>query len=84
MQPRSPLLLLLIGVLMLVCVSRGSVIGIDLGTDWFKVSIVKRGNVFDLVLNAESKRKTPAMMGIREGERAFGSSAVTMVRSLIL
>ncbi|TPX67929.1 hypothetical protein SpCBS45565_g03451 [Spizellomyces sp. 'palustris'] len=55
-----------------------SVIGIDYGTDWFKVSIVKPGIPLDIVLNAESKRKTPAIVLVRDGDRRYGSDAVSL------
>lgn len=61
-----------------------SVIGIDLGTDWFKVSIVKTGIPLDIVLNTESKRKTPAMVAIRNGVRLFGNEAAGLVSVWIL
>ncbi|KAJ3019349.1 lumenal Hsp70 protein [Thoreauomyces humboldtii] len=55
-----------------------SVIGIDYGTEWFKVSIVKAGIPLDIVLNTESKRKTPAVVLVREGDRRYGSDAVAL------
>ncbi|KAJ3128212.1 Hypoxia up-regulated protein 1 [Nowakowskiella sp. JEL0407] len=55
-----------------------SVIGIDYGTDWFKVSLVKIGVPLDIVLNAESKRKTQSIVTIRSGVRYFGSDAVSL------
>ncbi|KAJ3087882.1 hypothetical protein HK102_010077 [Quaeritorhiza haematococci] len=53
-----------------------SVVGIDYGTDWFKVSIVKPGVPLEIVLNRESKRKTAATVAIRDGVRLYGSDAV--------
>ncbi|ORZ27841.1 Hsp70 protein-domain-containing protein [Lobosporangium transversale] len=51
---------------------------IDYGTDWFKVGLVKPGIPFDIVLNAESKRKTQSAMTIRGNNRAFGSEAISL------
>jgi hypoxia up-regulated 1 len=52
-----------------------SVIGIDFGTDWLKVSVIKPGGSIETVLNRESKRKTNAVMNIRKGVRSFGIEA---------
>ena len=56
-----------------------SVIGIDYGTDWLKVSILKPGGAIETVLNRESKRKTNAVINIRKGIRSYGIEAVTLV-----
>ncbi|KAI9098217.1 Hsp70 protein-domain-containing protein [Phlyctochytrium arcticum] len=58
--------------------ANASVIGIDFGTDWTKVSIVKPGIPLDIVLNAESKRKTPAIVLVRDNDRRYGSDAVSL------
>ena len=60
-----------------------SVIGIDYGTEWMKVSIVKLGVPLDIVLNTESKRKTPSVVSLRHGIRYFESAAVAAVSHLI-
>ena len=56
-----------------------SVIGIDYGTDWIKVSVIKPGGVIETVLNRESKRKTNAVLNIRNGIRYYGIEAATLV-----
>ncbi|KAI8915453.1 Hsp70 protein-domain-containing protein [Powellomyces hirtus] len=58
--------------------SSASVIGIDFGTEWSKVALVKSGVPLDIVLNAESKRKTPAVVFVKEGDRRYGSDAVAL------
>ncbi|KAF9115420.1 hypothetical protein BGX27_007920 [Mortierella sp. AM989] len=55
-----------------------AVMSIDYGTDWFKVALVKPGIPLDIVLNAESKRKTQSAVTIRGDERAFGSEALSL------
>ncbi|KAF9930977.1 hypothetical protein BGZ75_003420 [Mortierella antarctica] len=55
-----------------------AVIAIDYGTDWFKVALVKPGIPLDIVLNTESKRKTPSAITIRGDERTFGSDSLTL------
>ncbi|GJJ71741.1 hypoxia up-regulated 1 [Entomortierella parvispora] len=54
-----------------------AVMAIDYGTDWFKVALVKPG-FFDIVLNAESKRKTQSAITIRGDDRAFGSESLSL------
>lgn len=61
-----------------------AVMAIDYGTDWFKVALVKPGIPFDIVLNAESKRKTQSAINIRGDNRAFGSEALSLVRIRLL
>ncbi|KAI8619321.1 Hsp70 protein-domain-containing protein [Chytriomyces sp. MP71] len=73
MKMRSPLVLLLLAACHSIV--SASVIGIDFGSDWVKVSIVKPGVPLDIVLNKESKRKTDAVVTFRDGIRFFGSEA---------
>ncbi|KAJ3414859.1 Hypoxia up-regulated protein 1 [Chytridiales sp. JEL 0842] len=54
------------------------VIGVDFGTDWFKVALVKPGVPIDIVLNRESKRKTASTVTIRDGIRYFGSDSQSL------
>jgi hypoxia up-regulated 1 len=69
----------ILSLLLLVGLTKASVIGIDYGTDWFKVSIVKPGVPLEVVLNRESKRKTSSIVTIRNGIRYFGSDSVALV-----
>lgn len=55
-----------------------SVISIDLGSEWMKVGIVSPGIPMEIVLNKESKRKTPAVIAFRDDVRTFGEDAVTV------
>ncbi|KAJ3154180.1 Hypoxia up-regulated protein 1 [Geranomyces michiganensis] len=55
-----------------------SVIGIDFGTDWSKTALVRSGAPLDIVLNTESKRKTPSVVLVKEGDRRYGSDAVAL------
>jgi hypothetical protein len=56
-----------------------TVIGIDFGTDWLKVGIIKPGGHIETVLNRESKRKTNAVLNIKNGIRTYGIEADTLV-----
>lgn len=55
-----------------------AVMAVDYGTDWFKVALVKPGIPLDIVLNAESKRKTQSAINIRGDHRSFGSEALAL------
>lgn len=54
-----------------------AVISVDLGTEWMKVAIVSPGVPMEIVLNKESKRKTPAALSFRGEDRTFGEDAIT-------
>ncbi|KAI9223605.1 Hsp70 protein-domain-containing protein [Blastocladiella britannica] len=54
------------------------VIGIDYGSEWFKVALVRPGKALDVVLNRESKRKTHSLLTLRTDERFFGSDAAAL------
>jgi len=56
-----------------------AVMAIDYGAQWFKVALVKPGVPLDLVLNRESKRKTPSNICIRDGIRLYGNEANNLV-----
>merc|ERR1711953_1253485 len=53
------------------------VMSIDLGSEWFKVAIVKPGVPMEIALNKESKRKTAVAAYFRNGERLLGADAAT-------
>ncbi|XP_069750773.1 hypoxia up-regulated protein 1 isoform X2 [Narcine bancroftii] len=51
---------------------------VDLGSEWMKIAIVKPGVPMEIVLNKESRRKTPVAVSLKENERLFGDSAVAV------
>ncbi|XP_042330358.1 hypoxia up-regulated protein 1 isoform X2 [Sceloporus undulatus] len=55
-----------------------AVMSVDLGSESMKVAIVKPGVPMEIVLNKESRRKTPVVVTLKENERLFGDSAVGM------
>jgi hypoxia up-regulated 1 len=63
----------------LVAVSLATVIGIDFGTDFLKVSVIKPGGNIQTVLNRESKRKTVNQLTIRDSIRYYGVEAQSLV-----
>uniref|UniRef100_A0A3B3ZHX1 Hypoxia up-regulated protein 1 n=1 Tax=Periophthalmus magnuspinnatus TaxID=409849 RepID=A0A3B3ZHX1_9GOBI len=52
-----------------------AVMSVDLGSEWMKMAIVKPGVPMEIVLN-ESRRKTPAVVCLKENERLFGDNAL--------
>ncbi|KAL5270438.1 hypothetical protein ACHWQZ_G001228 [Mnemiopsis leidyi] len=68
---------LLLSFLLLKLVCSNALISLDLGSEFMKIGIVKPGVPIDIVLNTETKRKTPMTVYIKGDERLFGDSAVT-------
>lgn len=52
---------------------------IDLGSEFIKIGIVKPGVPMEIVLNKESRRKTPNILVIRNNERLFAEAAAAIV-----
>ncbi|XP_072231810.1 hypoxia up-regulated protein 1 isoform X1 [Leuresthes tenuis] len=55
-----------------------AVMSVDLGSEWMKIAIVKPGVPMEIVLNKESRRKTPTVVCLKENERLFGDNALGM------
>jgi len=55
---------------------KSNYLGIDFGTEFIKVSILKLGNPFKMVENIQSKTKTPSAIAFKDEERLFGSDAM--------
>uniref|UniRef100_A0A8C2FR84 Hypoxia up-regulated protein 1 n=1 Tax=Cyprinus carpio TaxID=7962 RepID=A0A8C2FR84_CYPCA len=53
-----------------------AVMSVDLGSEWIKIALVKPGVPMEIVLNKESRRKTPVAVSLKENERLFGDSAL--------
>mmetsp|Transcript_8046 Transcript_8046/g.17455 ORF Transcript_8046/g.17455 Transcript_8046/m.17455 type:complete len:932 (+) Transcript_8046:64-2859(+) len=58
------------------CLSSAFLLGVDLGSQFFKVAIVAPGKSFEIVHNQHSKRKTPTAVSFLEKVRTFGDDAV--------
>ena len=65
-------------LLLLVTSTTAQLIGIDTGSAYFKVALVKPGSPFQIVTNVHSKRKTETLVGFEDGERRFGGDATTL------
>uniref|UniRef100_A0AAR2KWU6 Hypoxia up-regulated protein 1 n=1 Tax=Pygocentrus nattereri TaxID=42514 RepID=A0AAR2KWU6_PYGNA len=50
-------------------------------SEWMKIAIVKPGVPMEIVLNKESRRKTPVAVCLKENERLFGDSALGSVKN---
>ncbi|XP_018328406.1 hypoxia up-regulated protein 1 [Agrilus planipennis] len=55
-----------------------AVMSVDLGSEWMKIGIVSPGVPMEIVLNKESKRKTPTVVSFRDNVRTFGEDAQTV------
>ncbi|XP_047463103.1 hypoxia up-regulated protein 1 [Mugil cephalus] len=53
-----------------------AVMSVDMGSEWMKIAIVKPGVPMEIVLNKESRRKTPIAVCLKENERLFGDGAL--------
>uniref|UniRef100_A0A1I8AM22 Hypoxia up-regulated protein 1 n=1 Tax=Steinernema glaseri TaxID=37863 RepID=A0A1I8AM22_9BILA len=51
---------------------------IDLGSQFIKIGLVKPGVPMEIVLNKESRRKTPAIVSFKSGERLFSDAAAAL------
>uniref|UniRef100_W5L6G0 Hypoxia up-regulated protein 1 n=1 Tax=Astyanax mexicanus TaxID=7994 RepID=W5L6G0_ASTMX len=58
-----------------------AVMSVDLGSEWMKIAIVKPGVPMEIVLNKESRRKTPVAVCLKENERLFGDGALGSVKN---
>ena len=67
-----------VSFLALLHATNGSLLGIDLGHQFFKVALVKPGTPFEIVTNVHTKRKTQSIVGFDNGERLFGGDAKTL------
>jgi len=75
---RFPMMMLLGAALLFCCLApaSGYLLGIDLGSQFFKVAVVAPGKPFEIVHNQHSKRKTPTAVSFTEKVRTFGDDAV--------
>ncbi|KAF9449074.1 actin-like ATPase domain-containing protein [Macrolepiota fuliginosa MF-IS2] len=55
-----------------------SVLAIDYGADFMKASLMKPGVPFDVLLNKDSKRKIPSVVGWKKSDRVFGGDAFNL------
>ncbi|CED85320.1 Molecular chaperones GRP170/SIL1, HSP70 superfamily [Phaffia rhodozyma] len=73
LSPRA--LLPLLALLLQFHSAFASILAIDYGSEFTKISLVKPGVPIDLVLNKDSKRKVGSVVGWKKDERLFGGEA---------
>jgi molecular chaperone DnaK (HSP70) len=71
--------LFLIVTLSFSLIECGPILGIDFGSDTMKVALLQNSNL-DILINDQSSRKTPTLVGFRNDERFFGKLADDIVR----
>lgn len=71
---------LLVFLALLITLSNGYILSIDYGTESLTIGIVRPGRPVDIVLNEQSKRKTPNVLAFspREEERFLGENALAV------
>eukprot|EP00198_Chlamydomonas_reinhardtii_P001208 XP_001690543.1 ER-located HSP110/SSE-like protein [Chlamydomonas reinhardtii] len=63
-------------LLLLAATANGALMSIDLGSEYLKVCLVKPGRTpISIAVNEMSKRKSPALVGVVNGERLLGEEA---------
>ncbi|KAH0474699.1 MAG: uncharacterized protein KVP18_001307 [Porospora cf. gigantea A] len=65
-----------LALLLVVKTALGSLIGVDIGNAFMKISIAMPGYPFEMVLDMQSKRKTPTAVSFSEPQREYGSNAL--------
>jgi hypoxia up-regulated 1 len=54
---------------------KGYLVGVDLGSEFFKATMLRPGRPFTMVENIQSKTKTPTSVALKDDERVFGADA---------
>ena len=67
----------------ILAAANAAIISVDFGSEFMKVALVKPGVPMEIVLDKESRRKTDALVGIKNGERFFAGEAATLVYYLL-
>jgi hypoxia up-regulated 1 len=78
MMTFNRMLVLATMIFMGLTTASAQLIGVDTGSMYFKVALVKPGSPFQIVTNVHSKRKTETILGFEDAERRFGGDAVTL------
>ena len=55
---------------------KSNILGIDFGTEYIKVSVLKPNSPFRMLENIQSKTKTPTAVAFKDQERLFGFDAM--------
>lgn len=65
-------------IALFLAVANASILGIDFGTQFMKIAIVRPGSPFEIVTDLSSKRKTPAAVIFDDSTRTYGYDALTL------
>ena len=76
---RVLLIALVVATVTIGSTSAASVMAIDFGSEWMKVTLVKPGVPMEIVLNKDSSRKTPMFIGVNKDELMVGIDAKNFV-----
>ena len=63
-------------VLSLVLYGNAYMIGVDLGSEYFKICLIKPGKPFTIVENLQSKLKTPTAIALKDDEITYDAEAL--------
>lgn len=77
---RLPRCLILLFALLLPAV-QAAILAIDYGAEYTKLSLVKPGVPFDVLLDKDSKRKISSVVGWKREDRVFGQEGKQAVSS---
>lgn len=69
---------------LLIPAIRAAVLAIDYGAEFTKLSLVKPGVPFDVVLDRDSKRKIQSVVGWKREDRVFGQEGKMAVSGIEL
>lgn len=75
--------LLWVTALLLSPAIQAAVLAIDYGAEFTKLSLVKPGVPFDVVLDRDSKRKISSVVGWKRDDRVFGAEGKMSVCFLV-
>ena len=63
--------------ILLLALAQAAVIGIDLGTELMKISIIQPGKKLEIVENVQSSRSTSTLLAFTEETRLMGAEALS-------
>jgi hypothetical protein len=75
--------LLWLSLLLFGPVIQAAVLAIDYGAEFTKLSLVKPGVPFDVILDRDSKRKISSVVGWKREDRVFGAEGKMSVSNLL-
>jgi len=68
-----------VAMVVCACTAHAMVIGIDVGSEYVKVALVKPGTPFEIVHNSNSRRKSEAIVAFYNDQRNFAGDAKVLL-----